>query len=266
MNSLAPVILIHGMWSTPDTLLGLKYRFEDNGYRVYVPRLPGHLEKEEMSSAEINQLKSFGVSDYVESLSVLIESLNEPPILVGHSLGGLLAQLLAAKHNCKKLVLLSSLAPAGINIWSWSVLRTLGHNVFKFPLWKFITDLNYSNIRYGIANSQSRYIHQQIATEASFESGRVFRQVGMWFLYKRPVTAVSANKIDCPILVVAGEKDKITSIKVQRNIASKYSQKSTLIEISGACHWTVGGTYFDEVCESVFYWLDNESAINKKTG
>ena len=67
-------------------------------------------------------------------------------------MGGLLAQLTAARVPCQRLILLSSAAPAGINGMHLSVLRTLGSNLFLFPLWRKTTALKLANVQYGVTN------------------------------------------------------------------------------------------------------------------
>jgi len=263
MNPLPPVVLIHGMWSTPDTLKDLRLSFETQGYCVHVPRLPYHFSLNEMHTENRQGLRASGVDDYVASISQLILTLESPPIVVGHSLGGLLAQLIATKHECKMLILLSSAAPAGINSWSWSVIRTFGHNLFKFPMWQSLINLNKKNIAYGIANSQTGVIKDEIAGEATLESGRVSWQIAMWFLYRKPLTKVDFEKVRCPVLVIGGSHDKITPICVQRKIANKYTHKATLLEVEGACHWTVGGSYFSKVSDGLFSWVNIKNAINR---
>lgn len=258
MSNLAPVVLIHGMWSTPDTLKELRKKFESQGYEVHSPRLPFHFLIKDMEDHNIKCLKACGIAEYVNAISELILSLKCAPIIVGHSLGGLLAQLVAAKHPCEKLILLSSAAPAGINSLLWSVMRTLGHNLFKLPMWKSVIDLNLKNVCYGLANSQSSAVQEQIIKESTLESGRVAWQISMWFLYKNPPSKVVYEQVACPVLVIAGTIDKITPISTQRIIARKYKKQSTLIELDGVCHWTVGGSGLDNVAQEIFGWLNRE--------
>ncbi len=255
MNTTPPVVLIHGMWSTPDALVDVKDAFEDQGYRVHTPRLPLHYPRNELNAVKRKALARSSVQNYVASLSQLIETLDEPPIIVGHSMGGLLAQLIAAKYKCNKLVLISSAAPAGINGWSWSVMRTFGHNLFKFPLWRSTTNLLLKNICYGIANSQTAFVRQDIIQKCTFESGWASMQISMWLLFRKPATTVNYQNINCPVLIIGGTADKITPIKIQRKIAMKYSGRATLKVLPGACHWTIGGSYFPEIKRTIFGWL-----------
>ncbi|WP_269520374.1 alpha/beta hydrolase [Alteromonas sp. BMJM2] len=269
LSSSQAVVLIHGMWSTPETLSELKAMFTQKGYRVYTPRLSYHFPRVELNNkARREALAQASIADYVEDLLLFINTLEEPPILVGHSMGGLLAQLVAARTEVKKMVLISSASPAGINSWSWSVIRTFGHNLFKFPLWKRTTDLRLKNVKYGIANTQSPDIQRDILYKATLESGRASLEIGMWFLFPRPPTRVNANDINCPILLVCGAQDRITPVSVQRKIAKKYSiqfaskgvsqkaEQVTLKVIDEACHWTIGGSHLPAVSNHIFRWLE----------
>jgi len=265
MNQQAPVFLIHGMWSTPDTMEELRKAFVAQGYEVHVPRLPLHLPKNQLTPVLRKQLAQLGIEDYVGALlddifRVMKDKPDQKPILVGHSMGGLLAQLVAAEIECEQLVLLSSAAPAGINATSWSVLKTFGHNLFKFPLWRSFTNLLLRNIQYGIANSQSAQIQQDLVRDSTFESGRVTTQMSMWFLFLHPPTRVDVKKINCPVLIIGGSEDKITPIKIQHKIAKRFGQKASLRVIPGACHYTVAGSFFEQIKEHIFSWLNNQSA------
>jgi pimeloyl-ACP methyl ester carboxylesterase len=264
MNAKSPVVIVHGMWSTPDALDEIKASFESKGYEVHTPRLPFHYPKNKMDTSRRSQLASTSVQDYIATISQLMDQLGQDhpeqaPILVGHSMGGLLAQIIATKYPCEKLVLISSAPPAGINGWSWSVLRTFGHNLFKFPLWRTTTNLRLKNIRYGIANTQNAEVHREITQKSTFESGWASTQISMWFLFRRPPTKVDYAKVQCPVLIISGTHDKITPIKVQHKLAKKYSERASLRVIQGACHWTLGGSYFPQIKQSLFTWLHHES-------
>jgi pimeloyl-ACP methyl ester carboxylesterase len=260
MSALSPVILLHGMWSTPKILNEMKASFEAKGHPVIAPRLPLHYPKNEMCEGKRKQLAQLGLNDYVDALkrdiaSFMSEHSQHRPIIVGHSMGGLLAQLLAQEIQCSQLILISSAAPAGINASGWSVLKTFGHNLLKFPLWRSYTNLLLRNIQYGIANTQSADIHRQLTQDSTYESGRVTFQLALWFLFRRPPSKVNYQAIDCPVLVIGGTKDKITPIKVQHKIARKYGTKASIQVIDGACHYTVGGSFFPAIDQTIFTWL-----------
>lgn len=254
-----PVVLVHGMWSTPEGLKDLRQFFESQGFTVHSPPLPGHRPKSEMDSTTQEQLKKTGLADYVESVCQYVFTLPTPPILVGHSMGGLVAQLVAARVECKGLITISSAPPAGINGWAWSVLRTFGRNLFLFPLWKKLTEIRLQNIRYGIANTQSSQIQSEILQLSTYESGLASFQLGMWFLFRHPPSQLYAHLVQCPILILGGTEDKITPISKQRKVAALYKGRAELAELPDTCHWTVGGSNFPLVTRHLLRWLEQHS-------
>ena len=256
--ALPPVVMIHGMWSTGETLAELKQAFESEGHTVHAPSLPLHMPINEHTDDSRNKLARTGIRAYVDFVLGYIDQLDSAPILVGHSMGGLIAQLVAAEREIEKLILISSASPAGINSWTWSALRTFGHNLFKFPLWRTTTDINLKNIRYGIANSQPPHIQEDLAKKVTLESGLASTEIGMWFLFKSPPSRVNFDKIKCSVLVLAGLEDKITPPALQRKIHSHFKSPASIRLLEDVCHWTVGGTYLPRVKAHIFSWLSEQ--------
>src|SRR5262245_3284353 len=94
MSDSRHAVLIHGAWSRGDQLRDARRAFEARGYTVHTPTLRHH----ELPLAEGgSKIASLSLLDYVDDLVVLVESLDEPPLIVGHSLGAYIAQLLAAR-------------------------------------------------------------------------------------------------------------------------------------------------------------------------
>lgn len=250
------VILVHGMWSNQDTLKEVQDTFAEQGYVTEALCLPYHHSKQEHTQASIKSLAQARLQDYVEHIVERIKQQETAPILVGHSMGGLLVQLAAAQVHCERLILLSSAAPAGINGLSLSAIRTFGSNLLRFPLWKSITEVKMKSVRYGIANSQSTDLQQEIYSKSTYESGMATLQISMGLLLrKRSAAYVNEASINCPVLIIGGTADRITPISVQRNIAKRFGSRCKLVEISGCCHWTIGGKYFPQIQPQIFKWL-----------
>src|SRR5689334_6094362 len=90
------VVLIHGSWSRGDQLAPAKEAFENRGYTVHTPTLRYHELPLRDGAAKI---ASLSIRDYTDDLVACVAGLSSPPLLVGHSQGGLIAQLVAAKTS-----------------------------------------------------------------------------------------------------------------------------------------------------------------------
>lgn len=250
------VLLIHGMWSNQDTLKEVQDTFIAQGYPTEALQLPYHCSKEEHTVESQASLAKMRLQDYVDYVVDRVNQYDEPPILVGHSMGGLLVQLVAVKVQCLRLILLSSAAPAGINGLSISTIRTLGSNLLRFPLWKKVTEVTLENVRYGLANSQSSELQQEITKNCTYESGMATLQISMGLILRSYSAAhVNAQQIKCPILIIGGTADRITPIGVQRSIAKRFGAQCKLVEIPDCCHWTVAGKYFPQIRSEIVDWL-----------
>jgi len=255
-----PVVLIHGMWSTAVAMQDVAAVFTQQGFEVHALTLPMHFDKSSYTTADKQTLAKLRLQDYVAFIMAEIAKLDRPAIIVGHSMGGLLAQLVAARTHVAKLILLSSAAPGGINAWSWSVIRTFGRNLFLFPLWRRVTHITLAQIRYGIANTQPEPVQQLIYQHATYESGRATFQMGVSGFFPTGYSRVNSASIRCPILIIAGNKDRITPIKAQRAMAKKYARnKAQFIELEGVCHWTVGGEHVEVVRSAMLSWLAEDA-------
>src|SRR4051812_27325819 len=89
-----PIVLIHGMWMTPLSWEHWAERYRARGHGVHAPAWPGL----EGDIAELRRdpapLRGIGVKEIVDHYETIIRGLDRPPIIIGHSFGGLHAQLL----------------------------------------------------------------------------------------------------------------------------------------------------------------------------
>ena len=105
------IVLIHGGWSRSEQLAPARAAFEERGYTAHTPTLRHH----ELPSHEgAMKIASLSLRDYTDDLVAFVNSLDSPPLLVGHSMGGLVAQLVAARTRQAGLVAACPAPAAGI--------------------------------------------------------------------------------------------------------------------------------------------------------
>jgi len=104
-----PVIMVHGAFCGGWTFDTFRGPFEQAGHLVLCPDLRGHSD----DSAQ-NATVGISMSDYARDIAELCHRSSEPPILIGHSMGGLVAQLAARRARIRALVLMAPSPPWGV--------------------------------------------------------------------------------------------------------------------------------------------------------
>ncbi|HYD72696.1 MAG TPA: alpha/beta fold hydrolase, partial [Candidatus Binatia bacterium] len=104
-----PVVFVHGAFCGGWAFDAFREPFEAAGFETHAPNLPFHER-----GADLEQLAQTGLKDYAQSVSHYVRGLRAPPVLVGHSLGGLVVQLAAIHAPVAGLVLLAPSAPWGV--------------------------------------------------------------------------------------------------------------------------------------------------------
>ena len=106
------IFLIHGMWGGPWYWENYQRVFEQQGHRCIAATLPFH----DMAPDDVPdpRLGTSSLLDYAAALEQEIGRIGLKPVVVGHSMGGLLAQILGSRGLAKALVLLAPSSPAGI--------------------------------------------------------------------------------------------------------------------------------------------------------
>ncbi len=231
------VVFIHGMWADSRHWNRFRRSFDRAGFSTRAVTLPFHDAPQDLVG-----LRKAGILDYVEQVRAEIGS--EQVILVGHSMGGLVAQKLAEDGVARALVLLETCAPAGINPLTPSSLLCLSANLVDAVLSRpFIIPPR--NADYGLTNALSRREKTVIYDSFLYESGRALREIVSGAI------RVDERKVHCPVLVGVGSLDRATPCGVARRVARKYG--ADYHEYPGKCHF-IGADA--DVIRDVLAWCD----------
>ncbi|MGE5502435.1 MAG: alpha/beta hydrolase, partial [Ignavibacteriales bacterium] len=104
-----PIVMVHGAFCGGWVFERFREPFEAAGHAVLTPDLPGHAPN--AGPAVANRT----MADYAGFVAETCAACPEPPILIGHSMGGLVAQLAAARTPVSALVLLAPSPPWGVS-------------------------------------------------------------------------------------------------------------------------------------------------------
>jgi pimeloyl-ACP methyl ester carboxylesterase len=253
MSAKPTVILVHGAFCGGWAFDAFRAPFEAAGHRVLAPNLPGHGEAEP-SAAVIG----LSMSDYARAIAELVRAQVEPPILIGHSMGGLVAQMAAARARTAGLALLAPSPPWGI---AGGTLEEAGSAMALYalgPFWaqavepdRFVAGL-YSLDRMSASEAQS------VSRRMCAESGRALFETLNWWLDPFMTTSVDASAIRAPVFAAAGERDLIHPPSTVRQTGAKLA--ATVEIFPAMSHWLIGEPGWDRVAASCLAWMTGTSA------
>ena len=242
--------MIHGAFCGPWSLDGLKQKFEAAGYKVAAPTLRFHDGKRPPAA-----LGTTGLSDYAADLQAEITALGAAPILVGHSMGGLLAQMLASRMEVRALVLLAPSAPWGVPPTTLFEIGAAQSLHMQPGYWNQILEPNRD---VALAHSLDRLPkNRRDAVYDRFvpESGRATFEIMNWGLDFNHASEVEAERVQCPILLLTGGEDRINPPSTVARIAALYQGDVTNEVLAGMGHWLIGEPGWERLAERVLKWL-----------
>jgi pimeloyl-ACP methyl ester carboxylesterase len=222
------VVLVHGAFAESASWNGVIRRLQEQGYTAI---------------AAANPLRS--VSGDAQFLASILESMEGPVVLVGHSYGGsVISNAALGKDNVKALVFVAAFAPEeGESIAELSGRSpgsTLGETLESVPLSDGTTDFYI----------RQEMFHQQFAADAPAE------QAALDAVTQRPLRDVAQNEgsgapawKSIPSWFVFGELDKNIPLEVHRFMAER-AQAREVVQIEGASH-TVGASHPEEVTDVI---------------
>lgn len=245
--------MIHGMWAGPWIWDDYRNFFEARGYRCIAATLPYH--ERTLTETPDARLGTASLLDYVAALEREIAALDEKPILMAHSMGGLLAQMLAARGLCSAAVLLAPAPPAGIFALKWSVIRSFRKLLLVPAFWRKPISTTAEDCAYSALHLVPPAQRRDIVSRMGWESGRAIFEIGLWPLDSKRAAAVDAGQVRCPLLIIGAEEDRIVPAAVVRQIAKKYGPLATYTEFTRHAHWLVGEPGWEEVAGFIRNWL-----------
>lgn len=253
----ADVVFIHGMFVTPRCWDDWIPHFEKAGYRSVAPAWPYHEGTVEALRARHpdRALGSLTLSDLVTHFEKILSGYSSPPVLVGHSMGGLLVQLLLQRGLGRAGVAIDSAPPKGVSTVSWSFLKSNWPVVSPFvnkeePVLLSVDQFAYAFL-HNLPKEEQRAIYEAHVVPES-------RLVGRGTL--SDAAKIDFTKPHAPLLLVAGELDKIIPASLNRNNYAKYraaGSTTALKEFAGRTHNLIAQEGWTEIADYVLHWLEH---------
>jgi pimeloyl-ACP methyl ester carboxylesterase len=260
-NGAIPLMLIHGAWLSARSWENFAGYFEQRGFAVSAPEWPRkHGDVEELR-AEAEELKGLGIAEIVDHYEEQIRGLTEPPVLIGHSFGGLIVEVLLDRGLGRAGVAISPAPPKGILVLPFSSLKAAAPALAHPSRWHGIVTLTPEEFTYAFVNTFSpedaAAAYERYAVP---ETGQIFYEAGFANFRMNPPSEVDfKNDNRAPLLVVGAEKDKTVPASLARKQYEKYQRsaaKTDYLEFEGRPHLLMAAEGWEEVAMSIDGWLD----------
>jgi alpha-beta hydrolase superfamily lysophospholipase len=260
-NGQIPLILIHGAWLSARSWETFADYFANRGFAVSTPEWPRKHGDVEQLRADADELAGLGLAEIVDHYEALIRELDQPPVLIGHSFGGLIVELLLDRGVGRAGVALSPAPPKGILVLPFSSLKAASPALVHPSKRHGIVTLTLEEFTYGFVNTfspeEAAAAYERYAVP---ETGRIFYEAGFANFALHPPTGVHfKNDQRAPLLIVGAERDHTVPASVARAQYNKYehsSAKTEYMEFEGRPHLFVVGEGAIEVAAAIDSWLD----------
>lgn len=255
-----PVVFIHGLWLHASAWQPWLELFTERGYRPLAPGWPGEPGTVEEARAAGDRVADHGIDAVTDHFRAVIETLDEPPVLIGHSFGGMIVEKLLGLGVGRAAIAIDAAPIKGVLPVPLSALRSaypvLGNpaNVHR------AASLTAEQFRYAFGNALD-----QDESDALFERwtipspGRpLFEAATANFRAHSPAEVDTANPDRGPLLLVMGGRDHTVPEAVTRSTAKQYrhsTAETDVVELADRGHSLTVDHGWREVADLCLDWL-----------
>jgi len=253
------IVFIHGLWLHATSWQPWMDFFNEKGYQTMNPAWPGDSISVALCRVNPQAIANRGVTEVADSYARIIAGLPEPPIVIGHSFGGLIAQIILARGIAAAGVALDPAPMKGVWQLPFSALKAslpvLGNPVN----FKKAVSLTFNQYKYGFANAipddEAKELYDLWTIPAPTKP--LFQAAIATFAGKE-TKVDTGNTTRGPLLITGGEKDHIAPPILGKASAKKYHPSVTtefkLFENRG--HSLASDHGWMEVAEYCLEWLN----------
>jgi pimeloyl-ACP methyl ester carboxylesterase len=264
-NTPDTIVLIHGFWVTPRSWEDWIAYYEGKGYRVLAPAYPGFEVEVEALNADPTPIEKVTVPQIVERLESVIGGLDSPPILMGHSAGGVFTQQMLDRGYGAAGVAINSAPTEGVKVVPLSQIKSTfpvlknpanRHKAvgFTFDQWRYVFTNTFSE-------EEARRLYDRYHIPAS---GRIFWGSVLANIHPgKDDTYVNYKNDDrAPLLFISGSQDHLMPPKIQQSNAKHYKSATIteVVEYDGP-HLLPSSPGWEEIADYALNWAVEKAAV-----
>ena len=255
-----PLMLIHGAWLSARSWENFSAYFDAAGFAVSAPEWPRKHGDVARLRADGDQLAGLGLDEIVDHYEALIRGLDQPPVLMGHSFGGLIVELLLDRGLGRAGVAISPAPPKGILVLPFSSLKAASPALGHPSKWHGVVTLTLEEFVYAFVNTFTP--EDAVAAYERYavpETGQVFYEAGFANFRMRSPAAVDFDNDDrAPLLIVGATEDRTVPASLAHKQYKKHERSAAqtdYLEFEGRPHLVMAAEGWDEVAAGIHRWV-----------
>jgi pimeloyl-ACP methyl ester carboxylesterase len=256
------ILFIHGAWLTANSWDSFQAYFEAQGYTTLAPSWPS--KETSVNALRANPpeaLARLSAEEILGYYTHIIQEQAEPPILIGHSFGGLFVQILLDRGLGAAGVAIDPAAPKGI-MPPLIAFRALSGVLLTWAFWKKVVQMSFKQFQFGFVNGLPLEVQRAAYdTYVVPESGKLFSQaVNAAFDPHSPLAVNFHNTTRAPLLLTAGTQDHTVPMSQVTANYYKYRQtpaRTDYLKFEGRTHWLIKQEGWEEVAQKIGTWLND---------
>jgi pimeloyl-ACP methyl ester carboxylesterase len=245
----APILMAHGAFCGGWVFDRFAGPFLAAGHPVVAPDLPGHA-----AQAPPDAVRGLSMADYAGALAAAAAALPAPPVLIGHSLGGLAAAMAAMRAPIAGLILLAPTAPWGVTGSTMEEAISAVSLYALGPYWAQAIQPDYASFRRFAVDRLPSAERHALHARMRPESGRALFETLNWWLDPFTTTLVDPAKIAAPVLAIAGGEDAIHPPATVRETARRLG--AAFEAMPQMSHWLPGEPGWEDVAARCLAWIE----------
>jgi pimeloyl-ACP methyl ester carboxylesterase len=264
-DSGVPVVFVHGLWLHASSWEQWTDCFREEGYLPAAPGWPGELATVRESREKPEAVAGFGLSAIADHYRQIIGGLQASPVLIGHSIGGLIVQRLLAGGHGIAGISIDAPAPRGVFRFPPSSSRVASY-ALRNPANRSrrAVSLSDEQFRYAFANAVSEFESESLYDRWAIPSpGRPLFEVVTANLSRHSPAAVDTDNPDRgPLLLMAGARDRTVPASVVAANYRLYRRSRAVTEflqIPERGHSLTIDSHWEDVGGAALTWLRSQS-------
>jgi non-heme chloroperoxidase len=259
-TGLTPVVFIHGLWLLPSSWDRWATVFEEAGLTAVTPGWPDDPETVEEANAHPEAFAHKTIGQVADHFAEAIAKLNDKPVVIGHSFGGLLTQILAGRGLAKASVAIDPAPFRGVLPLPISALKSASPVLGNPANRNRAVPLTYDQFRFGFANAVSEEEAKELYdTFAVPAPGAPLFQAATANLNPWTEAKVDTKNPDRgPLLIISGEKDHTVPWAIA-NASFKRQQRNPgvteIVEMPNRGHALVVDSGWREVADTALAFV-----------